>query len=272
MLNDQALADQLARSVDRFETLLAQAQEGPGLLPGLLSDPAMRTRFNDTLASLNQVSRDLQEFTADLESSEALLPKLVKDEEYGREVAEQVRQFVQRLNEISVKISEGEGSAAKLINDPQVYEAVNDILIGVNESRLLRWLIRNRQKKGIETRYEETKKAIEAQGGTVPPLDAGPDATTKPAEEPEAPPEPPPAAEETPPAEPPPPSPPRPSSPAPSLPPSPGEEGEQQEESGLEAPSLPVWWEGRGRERGGWGSEGSAAEPRQDRRLTACTS
>src|SRR6185295_7728650 len=53
---------------------------------------------------------------------------------------------------------------------------------------------------------------------------------------------------------------PRPSSPAPSHPPSPGEEGEQQEESVVKAPSLPVRWAGRGRERGGWGSEGSPGE------------
>ncbi len=189
LLNDRALADQLARSLDRFEGVLAQAQNGPGLLPGLLNDPSTKTRFDETLASLNQVGKDLEAFTAELETSEALLPRLVKDEEYGREVAEQVRQFVQRLNEISRKVSEGEGSASKLINDPQIYEAVNDILIGVNESRLLRWLIRNRQKKGIVKRYEDTTKAIEEQGGTVEPLDRGPEASTPPAEEtPEPPP------------------------------------------------------------------------------------
>lgn len=175
MLNDKALADQLARSLGRFEGLLAQAQEGQGLLPALLNDPAAKNQFNETLASLNKVAQDLQRFTADLETSDALLPRLVKDEEYGREVAEQVRQFVQRLNEISAKISEGEGSASKLINDPQIYDAVNDVIIGVNESRILRWLIRNRQKKGIEKRYEDTKKEIEEQGGTPPPLDSGPD-------------------------------------------------------------------------------------------------
>ncbi len=58
----------------------------------------------------------------------------------------------------------------------------------------------------------------------------------------------------TPPEEP---SPPRPSSPDPSLPPTPGEEGEQPELAS-KAPSLPVWEGGRGRERGGWGSEGTA--------------
>jgi phospholipid/cholesterol/gamma-HCH transport system substrate-binding protein len=175
MLNDRALADQLARSIDRFEGVLTQAQEGQGLLPALLNDPSARNQFNDTLASLNKVAQDLQRFTADLETSEALLPRLVKDEEYGREVAEQVRQFVERLNEVSAKVSEGPGTASKLINDPQIYDAVNDVIIGVNESRILRWLIRNRQKKGIETRYEDTKKVIEEQGGTVPPLDSGPD-------------------------------------------------------------------------------------------------
>jgi exonuclease VII small subunit len=204
MLNDRALADQLARSLDRFEGILTQAQEGQGLLPALLNDPAARNQFNDTLASLNKVAQDLQRFTADLETSDALLPRLVKDEEYGREVAEQVRQFVQRLNEVSAKVSEGPGTASKLINDPQIYDAVNDVIIGVNESRILRWLIRNRQKKGIETRYEDTKKAIEEQGGTVPPLDTGPDVVEEPVSEEtieETMPEetPPPAAEPTPP-------------------------------------------------------------------------
>lgn len=195
LLNDRAMADQLARSLDRFEGLLTQAQTGPGLLPGLLNDPSAKARFDETLASLNQVARDLQEFTADLETSDALLPKLVKDEEYGREVTDEVRQFVERLNGISLKLSEGEGTASKLINDPQIYDAVNDVIIGINESRLLRWLIRNRQKAGIEKRYEDTKKAIEAEGGTPEPLSGQPEPPEpEPPAETELPVEPPPAA------------------------------------------------------------------------------
>jgi phospholipid/cholesterol/gamma-HCH transport system substrate-binding protein len=171
LLNDRAMADQLARSLDRFQGLLDQAQNGPGLLPGLLNDPSSRAEFNETLASLHQVARDLQVFTADLESSDALLPRLVKDKEYGREVTEQIRQLVRNLNEVSAKIDKGNGSAAKLINDPQIYDAVNDIIVGVNQSRVLRWLIRNRQSKGIDKRYEDTKKAIEESGGTPEPLE-----------------------------------------------------------------------------------------------------
>lgn len=184
LLNDRQMGDRLASSLDRFESLLAQAQSGPGLLPGLLNDPSSKQKFDDTLATLNQMSKDLQGFTADLETSDALLPRLVNDEEYGREITGKLNEIVDRLNEISLKLSQGEGTAAKLINDPQIYDAVNDVIIGINESRILRWLIRNRQKKGIEKRYEDTRKSMEEQGITPPPLDSGPESPDAPAEPP----------------------------------------------------------------------------------------
>lgn len=184
LLNDRQMADRLASSIDRFDSLMVQAQSGPGLLPGLLNDPASKETFDETLATLNQMARDLQGFTADLETSDALLPRLVNDEDYGREITGKVNEIVDRLNEISLKLSRGDGTAAKLINDPQIYDAVNDVIIGINESRILRWLIRNRQKKGIETRYEETKESLEDQGITPPPLDDDPPAPEDPSEPP----------------------------------------------------------------------------------------
>jgi phospholipid/cholesterol/gamma-HCH transport system substrate-binding protein len=175
LLNDRAMADKLAGSLDRLDGILAQAQSGPGLAPALLNDPAMKETFQNTLAQLNQVARDLQGLTADLETSDALLPRLVNDEEYGREVTGKIQEVVDRLNEVSLKLSRGEGTVPKLLNDPQIYDAVNDVIIGVNESRLLRWLIRNRQKTGIEKRYEDRRREMEKTGQTPPPLDRGPD-------------------------------------------------------------------------------------------------
>ncbi|HEY0513963.1 MAG TPA: MlaD family protein [Thermoanaerobaculia bacterium] len=186
LLNDRVMADQLARSLDRFQGLLDQAQNGPGLLPGLLNDPSSRAEFNDTLASLHKVAQDLQGFTADLESNDALVPRLVHDKEFGREVTEQLRQLLRNLNDVSAKLDRGKGTAAQLINDPKIYDAVNDIIAGVNQSKVLRWLIRNRQQKGIDKRYDDTKKAVEGSGGTPEPLDKLPEGA--PAEKPPAPP------------------------------------------------------------------------------------
>jgi len=170
------MAEQLAGSLDRFEALLITAQTGEGLVPGLLNDPGMRLQTQETLATLNQVARDLRTFTADLETSDALVPRLVNDEEYGREITGELRQIVDRLSTVSERLVDGEGTVPKLINDPQIYEAVNDVIVGVNESRLLRWLIRNRQKAGIKKRYEDTREAMEQAGQTPPPLPEGSEA------------------------------------------------------------------------------------------------
>jgi len=180
LINDRAMANKLASSLDRLESLLAQAQNGPGLVPGLLNDPSTKAKFDDTLTNLNQVARDLHGFTADLDKSEGLLPRLVNDEEYGRRITGKVQSIVEHLDDVSVKLSEGKGTAAQLINDPKIYDAVNDIIVGVNDSRFLRWLIRNRQKKGIEKRYEGAKREMERQGVTPPPLDSGTDSTEPP--------------------------------------------------------------------------------------------
>jgi phospholipid/cholesterol/gamma-HCH transport system substrate-binding protein len=176
LLNDRAMGDQLASSLDRFEALLAKAEGVEGALPALLNDPGMRTRVDDTLASLSQASRDLHQLTAAYEQGQGLVPKLVKDDEYGKRVSEQLQQLVEHLNEVSRKLSQGDGTASKLINDPQVYDGVKDILVGVNESRLLRWLIRNRQKAGIEKRYRDTRKALDVPTSPPPspPADAPP--------------------------------------------------------------------------------------------------
>ncbi|MES1243668.1 MAG: MlaD family protein [Acidobacteriota bacterium] len=176
LLNDKAMAEKLSTTLDRLDQVIASVQTGPGLAPALINDPQMKASVQDTLAQLNQVANDLHNLTADLETSDALLPRLIKDEEYGREITGKLQEMVDRLDEVSLKLTRGEGSVAKLLNDPQIYDAVNDIIIGVNESRILRWLIRNRQKKGIEKRYGDTRQEMKEQGQAPPPLDSGPDA------------------------------------------------------------------------------------------------
>jgi ABC-type transport system substrate-binding protein len=49
------------------------------------------------------------------------------------------------------------------------YDAIQDVIVGINESKLLRWLIRNRQKAGIEKRYEEERR----RQADEPPEDGG---------------------------------------------------------------------------------------------------
>ena len=54
-----------------------------------------------------------------------------------------------------------------LIDDPSVYEAINDVIVGIDESKLLRWLVRNRQKTGIKKRYSEEQQLADEGAATV---------------------------------------------------------------------------------------------------------
>jgi phospholipid/cholesterol/gamma-HCH transport system substrate-binding protein len=155
LINDPELANRITGSVEHLEGVLDQAENGDGLLPALLTDPSTKEEFDATLARLRDVAQNLSGVSEELREGDGLLPRLMSDEEYADEITGEIQRVLERIDNLVTKLDEGEGTAGKLINDPSVYEAVQDVIIGVEESRLLRWLIRNRQKKGIETRYEE---------------------------------------------------------------------------------------------------------------------
>lgn len=155
LINDPELADRISGSVDHLEAVLDKVDNGDGLLPALLDDPSTREEFDVTMAQLREVSENLSAFSRDLQQGDGLLPRLMGDEAYADEVTGEIQRVLERIDNLVTKLDEGEGTAGKLINDPSVYEAVQDIVVGIDESRLLRWLIRNRQQKGIEQRYEE---------------------------------------------------------------------------------------------------------------------
>jgi phospholipid/cholesterol/gamma-HCH transport system substrate-binding protein len=172
LLHDRELGDRLAGAVERLESLLAKADSGESAAGALLSDGATRERLDRTLANLETASASLASIAGKLakDGSDALAPKLLDDEQFGREVAAELTALLRNLREVAEKVNKGDGSAARLINDPAFAEAVEDILVGINESKLLRWLIRNRQEKGIEKRYEGEVEKLESEGATPPPV------------------------------------------------------------------------------------------------------
>ena len=90
--------------------------------------------------------------------------RLITDEEYAERILSRLDSVLGNLDDISTKIGKGDGTVARLINEPELYEALNDIVVGINESRMLRWLIRNRQKAGIEKRYDEAQEPADPTG------------------------------------------------------------------------------------------------------------
>ena len=88
---------------------------------------------------------------------------MLNDEEMAGQILGDLQQMLENLNLVSEKLASGDGTLGRLIEDPEIYEALNDIVVGVDESKMLRWLIRNRQKSGIEVRYDAEVEKLEAE-------------------------------------------------------------------------------------------------------------
>ena len=163
LLNDDTLARRLEATIGRLEANLALLEGGDGLLPSLLNDPEARDRFHEAVDNLSTASARLAELAREMREGGGLLPRLVGDEEYGRKISGELEKLLAGLATISERVESGQGTAGQLVNDPAIYEAMQDIVVGIEESRMLRWLIRNRQKKGIKKRYKEAQQVEAAQ-------------------------------------------------------------------------------------------------------------
>src|SRR6185369_14798328 len=179
LVYDDQYADQLTASLSSSAQSLASItgrvqhdlDAGNGALPALLSDPEGKKKVYDLVDNLRTTSANLALFSASLKNGQGLVPRLLNDKQYGDQALTEFQQLVTQLDQTVKKVNAGEGTAGKIINDPTVYESINDILIGINESKMLRWLIRNRQEKGIEKRYDNEQKAAPAPPpATTPPV------------------------------------------------------------------------------------------------------
>jgi phospholipid/cholesterol/gamma-HCH transport system substrate-binding protein len=162
----------LAGAIRSVESLLAKIDEGirtgSGAIPALLSDPEGKKKIYALVDNLAVAAASLARVTENLEKGDGALPILLRDEQFGREFSKNLLQFSERLNSISRKLDEGEGTAGKLINDPALYDAANFLVVGVDESALLRWLIKNRQKAGIKKEYKDEVRRQTASAGPAP--------------------------------------------------------------------------------------------------------
>jgi phospholipid/cholesterol/gamma-HCH transport system substrate-binding protein len=188
LIYDDAYAERLTVSIagaaESMQSLTGNIQRsfqsGDGLVPAMMNDPEAKTRVYELIENLRTTSGNLATFTTSLQTGQGLVPRLINDREYGDTALNEFSGLVRQLNEVVTKINTGGGTAGKLINDPSMYESINDILIGINESKLLRWLIRSRQQVGIERRVEELREVPNTP--PPPPVTAPADAQPAPVE------------------------------------------------------------------------------------------
>jgi phospholipid/cholesterol/gamma-HCH transport system substrate-binding protein len=147
---------------------------GNGMIPALLSDPEGKKKVYDLVDRLGATAESLAKATEQLSTGKGAIPTLLHDEAFSREFTNNLQNLSRRLDSIARKLDEGQGTVGKLINDPALFDAANHIVVGIDESALLRWLIRDRQKSGIKKEYNEVQKQNTAAAAYGAPVDSAP--------------------------------------------------------------------------------------------------
>jgi phospholipid/cholesterol/gamma-HCH transport system substrate-binding protein len=166
LLSDEAAADkilgELGAASGSLNRILASVEKGTatgeGLVPALLSDPEGKRKFFAMVDSLQATADGLASFSKDLKSGHGLIGQLVKDDGFSKEFLGDLRKLSSHLANVAEKLDSTQGTAGKLIAESTVSDAIDDILVGVNQSKFLRWLIRDRQRSGIQKRYDDAQK------------------------------------------------------------------------------------------------------------------
>jgi len=153
----------LAGAIRSVQSLLARIDEGvrtgEGAIPALLSDPEGKKKVYALVDDLATAAATLAAVAKNLESGDGTIPILLNDPKFGKDFTKNLESFSQHLDSISRKLDEGEGTAGKLINDPSVFDAAHRLVVGVDQSPILRWLVKDRQKSGIKKEYNDAVKA-----------------------------------------------------------------------------------------------------------------
>jgi phospholipid/cholesterol/gamma-HCH transport system substrate-binding protein len=162
----------LAGAIRSLQSLLGRIDDGirtgNGAIPALLADPEGKKKVYALLDDLAMAAAGLARITQNLETGSGTIPILLHDEAFGKAFTRNLQSFSEHLDSIGRKLDEGDGTAGKLINDPAIFDAANRLVVGVDQSWFLRWLVKDRQKAAIKTEYKEvvrTRTAAAASAG-----------------------------------------------------------------------------------------------------------
>ncbi|MFC1502250.1 MlaD family protein [bacterium] len=140
--------NQLSVSSEKLALLMERLEQGKGTLGALLSDSV----------DFRQTITDLSETVKNLRGTETFTGKLINDKEYGKAVSNDFRSALHSIASIAAKIDTGHGSIGRLINEEELYQGLEDVVLGIKKSAIAKALIRGRRKSGEKERKKQAEK------------------------------------------------------------------------------------------------------------------
>ena len=167
MITDPAMADQFAATAHSLQvtgaTIASDLERTDSTYAVLFRDPDTALRLREAIAAVRDASEAMAAAFEELSTGQGTLPRLMQDKEYADDFLDDLQALTHHLRSVMEKLDEGEGTAGAFINDPQLYQDLENVVRGVENSTVTSWFIRNRRKSG-ENSAEEEAQAGGAEG------------------------------------------------------------------------------------------------------------
>jgi phospholipid/cholesterol/gamma-HCH transport system substrate-binding protein len=134
---DSVLADleetvpQISETTQVIKDVAERIRDGEGTMARLVNDPTLADDLSATVASLREGSEGLATLFAEEEGAPASIATLVAE---LNETMPELRETVANLREVSSKINDGQGTIGLLVNDPELYNELRNVLKRISET------------------------------------------------------------------------------------------------------------------------------------------
>ena len=152
------LAESLAEDLERDGSLWAT----------MVRDPETARNLKEAIRVVSRAGEALAAAAEELAAGEGTLPRLLADEEYADDFLTDLHLLIRNLQSATAKIDQGDGTAGALINDPQLYQDLENVVRGIKSSKVLSWFVRNRRRSGEEVAAQRAAEAREQAGESAP--------------------------------------------------------------------------------------------------------
>jgi phospholipid/cholesterol/gamma-HCH transport system substrate-binding protein len=164
IIRDLTAAASSARSV--ATTVEDDLTTSDGVWNAVFRDPEARELLHDSIAALNTGSAALAAVAEDLADGSGTIPRLMSDEGYADAFLDDLADLVENLRKITAALDDGTGTAGAFLHDPQLYRDLENVVRGVERSKILSWFIRNRRRAGEEAQRSEDQQRLRGSSPT----------------------------------------------------------------------------------------------------------
>lgn len=168
MISDPALGDELAATARSLQatgaTIAADLERTDSAYAVLFRDPEAAALLRETISAVRDASEAMAAAFEELSTGQGTLPRLMQDKEYADDFLDDLQALTSHLRSVMEKLDEGEGTAGAFLNDPLLYQDLENVVRGVENSAVTSWFIRNRRKSGEKSQAAEEAQAAGAEG------------------------------------------------------------------------------------------------------------